>query len=497
MQNRDDEYKDLLLLPAAQKVLGDWGELPQIGTPPDFPESALPIIGRDMAAAVAEAVQVPVGMAACFLLGALSTATVGKASVIVREGYSEPIQLYMAVSAMPSERKSACLTAMFAPLHEFLNEENTRLASEAIESAAVRAMLDKQLQKVQMKGDDAEVRRLSHEIADFVDVQPVELILSDATTEAMAARMAQNGGRLAIVSAEGGVLNILAGMYSQSGVNLDVILHGYSGEPISSARIGRTCPRIEKAALSITLAVQPAILEKFVGNETLLGCGAVARFLLASPPSLLGSRKIEGYPVPKHITARYSKRITELMQAQEITLALSPDALAVFNGWVGETEKRLGIKGDLREVGAGWGGKLCGNTARIAGLLTLLADEGFVIGSKRMQAAVTIAQYFAAQMLSLTGADMGLSQNAHELLKFLKEWQAPEFSPAVVRRKLRNRKRFEKGDVFDAALLELANSGYLRAGKQPEWNGVGRPPEAHYTMHPALLLERPAEVIEL
>lgn len=493
----NDEYADLLDLPEAQRLLDDWGELPKIGTPPDFPVSALPIIGRDMATAVADAVQVPVGMAACFLLGALSTATVGKASVLVREGYSEPVQLYMAVSAMPSERKSACLAAMFAPLHAFLNEENTRLASEVIESAAVRAMLDRQLQKAQMKGDNAEVRRLSHDIADYEDVQPVELILSDATTEAMAARMAQNGGRLAIVSAEGGVLNILAGIYAQSGVNLDVILHGYSGEPIYSARIGRTCPRIEKAALSITLAVQPAILDKFTGNETLLGCGAVARFLLASPPSLLGFRKVEGDPMPKPIAARYSTRITELMQAQEITLSLASDALEVFNGWAEEIEKRLGIRGDLRDVGSGWGGKLCGNTARIAGLLTLLADEGFIVNAERMQAAVTIAQYFAAQMLSLTGADIGLSQNAYELLRYLKERQAPQFSPATVRRKMRNRKRFEKGDVFDAALFELADSGYLRVGKQPEWNGVGRPPEAHYTMHPALLLERPAEVIEL
>ena len=496
MQN-NDEYRELVNTPEAQKLMGGWVELPQTGSLPDFPISALPLIGRDMAAAVAEAVQVPAGMAACFLLGAISTATVGRASVLVREGYSEPIQLYIAVSAMPSERKSACLAAMFEPLHAFINEENTHRAAEVIESSALHAMLEKQLQKAQMKGDADEVRRLSHEIADFQDVQPVELMLSEATTEALAARMAQNNGRLAIVSGEGGLLNILAGIYSQSGVNLDVILHGYSGEPVYSARIGRATPKIEKAALSITLAVQPAILQAFISNETLLGCGAVARFLLAAPPSMLGFRKIEGNPVQKHIAARYSKRITELLQAQEIILNLSTEALEVYNEWVGAIELRLAARGDLRDVGAGWAGKLCGNTARIAGLLALLADEGMTISAERMQAAITIAQYFTAQMLALTGADMGISQNAVEVIRYLKELQAKEFSPSIVRRKLRNRKRFERGDVVDAALIELAENGYLRLGLQPDWNGVGRPPEAQYMMHPALLVRNAAEVIEI
>ena len=483
-----------------------WLPLPEVNAPPVFPVDCLPDIAKKMVLAVAESLQVPLDMPCCFLLGIASIALLGRTFVQVKEDYLEPIQLYVAVSAQPSERKSAALFAILRPLSDWVLNINAQRQNDVDVSIQNMKSLEKQLDKATAKGDEQLIRELVAKKNEMEVLHPVELYLTDATTEAITRAMAWNDGRIAMVSGEAAIFSVLAGAYSEQ-VNLDVLLQGYSGEPISVARIGREPVRIKHASLAITLAVQPTALTGFLSNEMLLGRGLCARFLYAQPASMLGRREIRNVPsIPFSVKEAYANLMRELAACQEekepFFVRLSPEAREVYYQWAEEVERRL--TGDLQGIAGGWEGKLCGNTVRIAGILKMLADPNRenTISALHMRWAVEIARYFIAHAKAVTGCDSGLSSEACEALEYIRKMNVASFSPATMRQKLRKRQAFKQGRSVDNALFELQEVGYLRLGDPPPSNGQGRPPEATWKIHPDLCKARvptitQTEVVEL
>ena len=82
--------------------------------------------------------------------------------------------------------------------------------------------------------------------------------------------MADGGGKAAIVSAEGGIFDMLSGIYSKN-VNIDVMLKGHSGDSIRVDRIGRNSESIMNPALTVLLTVQPNVLSGMMQNGTFRG----------------------------------------------------------------------------------------------------------------------------------------------------------------------------------------------------------------------------------
>jgi replicative DNA helicase len=495
LASRIADFEAVLGMEEAQSILEDkpsihyeWPPLPdRLGAKP-FPLTALPPVGRDMVEAIAEHVQSPIDMGACFVLGALSTCIVGRGQVEISPGYVEPLQLYIVVAANPSERKSPAMSPAFAPIYEYVTQKNRDIAPIIRDNAALASMKKRLLAKSADKMDEAKVLNLTREIEKLESVRPFVLTITDGSPEAIIGQMAQNNGRIAIVSAEGALLDVLGGMYSDKGVNLDVILQGYTGEAIRSVRVSRQTPPIDKAALSITLAAQPMAIEKLLSNETLTGRGVVSRFLLSNPPSMLGKRDPrKSCPIPEHIKHRYKERLTTILNRGETTLTLSPEAKETFMSWQQSVEMKLTPGAELDRLPAGWGGKLCGNTARIAGLLCLLEGQNDSISGITMQAAVSIAEYFVNQMTILSNADISLSSDATEVLRFIIRWNRAEYKPADLRQALRGRVRFNSGNKVTNATNELIREGYIRQVHVEAKPGAGRPPEALHQVHPDLL----------
>ena len=84
----------------------------------------------------------------------------------------------------------------------------------------------------------SDVRRASEELSAFKDKKPLRYYGDDVTTEKLVSMISENDGRAAIFSPEGGIFDLLKGMYTRY-VNIDVFLKGYSGDPIRVDRIGR------------------------------------------------------------------------------------------------------------------------------------------------------------------------------------------------------------------------------------------------------------------
>ena len=86
---------------------------------------------------------------------------------------------------------------------------------------------------------------IAQQIADFIEVTPLQLYVDDITPEKLVSVLAANNGRAAMISTEGGIFDTLAGAYSKV-VNIDVMLKGYSGDTIRVDRIGRDSEYVQE-----------------------------------------------------------------------------------------------------------------------------------------------------------------------------------------------------------------------------------------------------------
>ena len=72
------------------------------------------------------------------------------------------------------------------------------------------------------KAEPEELQQIAQEIADFVELKPLQLYVDDITTEKLVSVLSDNGGHASLISSEGGIFDTLAGIYTKN-VNIDVM----------------------------------------------------------------------------------------------------------------------------------------------------------------------------------------------------------------------------------------------------------------------------------
>lgn len=148
------------------------------------------------------------------------------------------IILYTLTVAQPGERKSGVFHAFTAPIFKYQTEENERLKGVIADYKAEKQYLENQLASA-TKGNNANPQRakeISRQIGELKPVFPLLLNVSDVTPEALAWEMFKQGGRMAVINDEGGIFEILSGLYSGGSSNIDLILKAYDGSPYTVIR---------------------------------------------------------------------------------------------------------------------------------------------------------------------------------------------------------------------------------------------------------------------
>jgi hypothetical protein len=469
---------------------------------PPFPTEALPGWLQEMVSAVAEFTQTDAGMAGTISLGVLATVAGGHAEVQVRPGWREPTNLYTVVAAAPGQRKSPVFSTFTAPLREGERELVDKSQATISEAQVMKLVAEMAAQAAQRqastapddKRDEATSNAISaRDMADSIEVPVVPRLLADDTTpEALTSLLADQGGRLAVISAEGGIFDVLAGRYS-SLPNLDAFLKGHAGDEVRVDRKGRAPEFIERPALTVCLAVQPTVLDTIGRNATFAGRGLLARFLYALPPSKVGHRAIGAPPVPEPVAATYAERVKGLAVAlhawtDPAVLLLAPGAAEVLQDAEAEIEPKLGPAGELAGI-VDWASKWVGAVARIAGLLHL-AEHGEAgarrpIGEDTVRAALAIGDYFTAHALAVFEAmrmDHSLDA-ARDLLAHVHARCIEEASVRALHVAL-SRSRFPKSEDVLAALTILEDYGWAQRQPQKPTTGRGRPPSPRYRFAP-------------
>src|SRR5690606_14842466 len=118
--------------------------------------------------------------------------------------------------------------------------------------------------------------------------ESLSMTSDDTTDEKLAEKMHNQGGRQILLSAEGKVFRIMAGLYSGGTPNFDIYLRAHAGDTLTVGRKGGGEFTIERPVLNISLMFQPAILAEMGRTAALRDLGLIARFFLDVPEPMAG-----------------------------------------------------------------------------------------------------------------------------------------------------------------------------------------------------------------
>jgi len=468
-----------------------------------FPVKSLPAPIAAMVTALAEATQTDPAMAGTSALSVMAAAAGGRAEIEARTGWREPLCLQTATIARPGERKSAVQAAMVVPLLDAEQALAQAGASVRIEAETTRQVAERVSDQARTIAGKAAPDKRDKTLADAVSaamfleaiqVPPIpRIVADDITPEAAGSLLAEQGGRLAIISAEGGIFDIIAGRYSSNVPNMDVFLKGHAGDPLKVDRRGRPPEYVRRPALTVGVMIQPAVVTSIGQHSSFRGRGLLARFLYSNPVSKVGHRKAGAAPVPVAIEAAYHRSITTMVEglagwgSDPAILTLTEQASARVIDIEADIEPRLAEDGELGAL-ADWGSKYVGAVLRIGALLHLgdLGPDAAIrqpIPAATLVRAAELGAYFKEQAVAVFGemqTDEATADAAYLLGRLAKH---PEATVSM-RDMQRLAKRFKTHAELEAPALRLVENGWLIPIEPDKDAPTGRPKGPMYTIHP-------------
>lgn len=467
---------------------------------PPFPVDAFPPALRDYVLAVAETTQTKVDMSATAALAVLALCQQGNFRIKGKDDWIEPLNLFAVIVAEPSERKSAVINFMTHPVSRYESEYNQQHAAAIERSRMEKRILEKQQRNLEdqiLKGKAQmeDLQDISLQLAGFREMMPMRLYVDDVTTEKLTSVLAENNGTAAVVSAEGGIFDMLAGIYTKN-VNIDVFLKGHSGDNIRVDRVGRNSESIMNPALTVLLAVQPSVLSGMMRNGVFRGRGLTARFMYCMPQSIVGERKYRTQPIPAEVSRCYEVLIRNLLEDDipqtPKLINLSPEADKLLESFACEVESKM--KTEYADI-PDWAGKLVGAVLRISGLLCRAVNShcsdfldlsvSMVVDEETMAGAIAIGRYFTEHSrvaYSLMGADDLVKQSQYALDGIVKNGLL-EFTRRDIMRICRS---FKTADTVQPVLNHLADLGYVALKESENASVKGRPANPIYLVNPLL-----------
>ncbi len=468
------------------------------GTVPPFPVDALPPVLADYVRALAAFAEVPADLPGVLALAVAAAAVARKTTLTVRPDYREPLNIF-AVVAMPSgTRKSSVFEDAETPLVDYERELLAELGPQIADAQSrarvqARELADCEAKLAKAPGEQrarlqADVQALA--VAARAAAVPAEprVLMSDATPEAVAHGLAEQGGRLAVFSPEGDVLALLK-RYSKDGApNFECYLKAHAGDELRVDRRHAAPVTVANPALTVALAVQPDVLHGLARDRTFRERGLLARFLYAVPRSVVGERTFDGPPVSALVRTRYRDTVRWLCRwpAQAEPFTLAPDAFAEWHAFALAVEAELAPGGRYAAL-RDWAGKLPGLVARLAGVLH--AVEGAASGriaptveAATMAAAVQLGAYAAEHALAAFGM-MGANPALFDAGIIL-DWIKREGLTTFTTRDAYRSNATLSPETAKAALAVLEERGWIRPAldeKRP-----GRPAE-RWDVYPGLV----------
>lgn len=454
---------------------------------PTFPTNVFSNWLSDYVEAVAEATQTPKDMAGMAALAVLSIAVAKKFEVNPYGAWVEPLNTYTITLMGSANRKSAVFELMTYPIHQYEKEERERIKVDIRNRQTDRKALEKRLEyliSINAKKPDQkhrdEMKRIAEDLEALPEIHSRSFIIDDITPESLHRTLVQNCERVGILSAEGGIFEIIRGRYSKV-LNMDIFLKGHSGDYSRVDRSGSGTTQLESPALTIGIFAQPDVIQKL--PKEFNGRGLLARFLYSVPKDFRGYREIRPNDLTEVKGVDYARNVLRLMELDDRStqrLTFNKDADIAFQYLQTVIEISLQNEGDLSDIQA-WGGKIVGQLARIAALLHIAKHipNGSVI-------PLEIEEDTVISILDLREYFISHAKAAFGYMKADNEVEDIKYVLSVVERKAREKydkgyqeevllsyreiqmwtkKRITKAVQLQIILRNLEESGHIRQWK--------------------------------
>jgi hypothetical protein len=422
-------------------------------------------------------------MGALPLLSVLSLCVQGKAVVQYPEGaHTESLNLYTLTVAPPGERKSGVFKAVMKPVNEYQQQENQRRKYMIQEYQTKKKFLESQ-RETALKGTKANLEvanKLSYEIEDLKPVYPLMLNITDVTPEALAWEMLKNSGKMGILDDEGGVFDIISGLYSGGTSNIDIFLKSYDGSPCTVIRRTKENIGLDNPLLTVGLMTQPSVFHSVMENPKFNGKGLVQRFIFSFPETKAGTRSLASPEIPQRLQNAYNELVIKLLSMPQSNtppvIRSNSSAANIFRDYFNFIEERLKVGGQF-EFMREYFNKHFSKCLKIAGILHLCshtADEP--LDELTAQQAIGIAMWAENHALKTFSGEITDSQevaDAKYILSKLKDCK----SDTIPKSKFLRMCRMLKADEFEAPLNILEDMNILKRCVLESGKQGGRPKE--------------------
>lgn len=448
---------------------------------PDWPIEAFPEFPRKFISELSRSTETPHELSSMMFLSAIAAVSQKKYEVEIREGYRETVNIWTSSSLPPASRKTTVFSVLTKPIICSENEINEKLKSLLMNQSSRKKTLEERIKHLRRKAAreenaesfdaiQTEVESLEEKLDEIASFP--RLWTSDITPEQLGVMMAANEGSMAIFSDEGGVFDIMGGIYSKGKANIDLLLQSHSAGSVRVDRGSRPPVSIEKALLTIGLTVQPEVIKQACKNETFRGRGLLARFLFVFPKSNIGCRNLEEPPMDNFLKDHYNALIRKILdhpydltfsKPKPHVLKMDQQAYKIWLDCAKVIEKKMGPEIDCLSNITDWAGKLSGQIVRIAALLHI-SRYAFekpwekIISVEDMEGAIKIGQTLIFHALKTFDLVQDSNESkAKEVLNWVSEYRFQTFTQ---RECLRRFRKYKKNDLKPGLEL-LEQRGYI------------------------------------
>ncbi len=453
-------------------------------SPQPYPVAALPRVNRDAVLEAEKIIRPPLPLLAAGALSVASIAVQGLVDVRRAPGLVGPTSLFLLVLADSGERKSTVDGWFMQPLRDWQAAQELAMAPDLARWRADLAAWEAEVEGVKQAIRQAakagkstgEKRDELRELEAGKPPRPLvpALTVEDATSEALAWRLAHIWPSMGLVSAEAGaVLGGHAMGRDNAMRTLSLLNKLWSGEESRIDRRGSESFTLRGARLTLALQVQPDVFAAFLSSNGPLarGSGFLARALICHPESTQGKRLFVTPPATAPAREKFGAAVSALLE-QGLPFdqgTLAPAALEMSDAahrlWVefhDEVERGLAPGGELsavRDVAS----KAAEQAARLAAIFHVIEQgaEG-LITVESLERAVAVAGWHLLEARRVFGeqdlpAEVKAAQKLETWLlanhdgRKVPLQRIRQYGPSAVRRK----------DDLWAALELLADHGRI------------------------------------
>ena len=409
----------------------------ELPPPQPFPVAALGGVLAPAAKALMEIVQVPDALAANSVLAASALAAQAHTNVQTLGG-PKPLSLYVLTVAASGDRKSACDDLALVPVREFARQRLVTYKADLTEWERAQAgvKLDRTRKREQAKDGDEYAAALG-ELKDEPQPRKPWFICSEPTAEGLVLSLAEGQYAQGIFTDEGGQFIGSHAFSDESELRTIALMSRlWQGSPIDRVRAkDREHVILHGRRLSVHPLCQPDVAAQMLGKSLYRSQGFLARWLIAAPESLAGSR-LHNPQAPEAVAdnrlRRYWLAVRQLLERSPVEdhdvggldppcLGLSPEAQQLLAQAYNDLE-RAQARGGKFEAVREWAGKAAEHACRIAGVLTAIGEPAAInVSVETMRGALELTRYYLAEYERLIGI-AGISEemrSADLLLKWI------------------------------------------------------------------------------